>query len=419
MAGWAICGTSYADTIIGSPGAGFQSWTVSFNNLNTNSAPYWDYPTHYPASNVPGFPPFSTDPPGQFANVGFCLTGTINCPEQFLNPGPPPGPIPFWGMSYDSVADTGGALDRKFFFKRDTPIALQATLELQLSRFANEINEFGWFETDETGSIIVQRHRLFTGSGFPFGSSTPDPVGTTVTFTPTQFYGYYFIDFSEAFCPPIFTVLDLPNRCTEPGSASPDCPPNGGVPEVPNICTTPLSDPSIDPSIAIFSQHSLAVFATDPSSPLSSFWIAGLNGPRECFPPPAADCNLTLGKVAPIPAINSDLTFVPKSSTFSTTSSTQSCPSGFVGKFSFSATLENISNSPLTNLIVKVATLTDGNLLENADGGPGGVVVTLTPPKTSLNPGESEDVPFVICLTEIKPFDFFVDVLGVEESPNT
>ena len=109
MAGWLTCGTSYADTIIGSsPEFGFQSWTVSFNNLNTNGAPYWDYPTHYPVSNVPGFPPFATFPPGQFANVGFCLTGTLNCPERFLNPGPAPGSIPFWGMHYDSVADTGG-----------------------------------------------------------------------------------------------------------------------------------------------------------------------------------------------------------------------------------------------------------------------------------------------------------------------
>src|SRR5215472_10519666 len=82
MAGWAICATSYADSIIGSPGAGFQSWTVSFNNLNasfnnpnTIKGPYWDYPTTYTMSNLFGFPPFLTSPPGDFANVGFCLTG--------------------------------------------------------------------------------------------------------------------------------------------------------------------------------------------------------------------------------------------------------------------------------------------------------------------------------------------------------
>src|SRR5262249_47833861 len=60
MAGWATCGTSYADSIIGSPGAGFQRWTASFNNLNasfdvvlnpnTTAGPYWDYPTVYLSS---------------------------------------------------------------------------------------------------------------------------------------------------------------------------------------------------------------------------------------------------------------------------------------------------------------------------------------------------------------------------------
>jgi hypothetical protein len=127
---------SYADSIIGSPGAGFQSWKASFDNLNTNGAPYWDYSTRYPRSNLPGFPPFVTDPPGDFANVGFCLTGTTNCLAKFLNPGPPPGAIPFWGMPYDTATDTGGALDPNFFFVKDTPNELQATLELQLSTSA-------------------------------------------------------------------------------------------------------------------------------------------------------------------------------------------------------------------------------------------------------------------------------------------
>src|SRR6266513_4079751 len=75
--------SGYADTIIGSPGAGFQSWTTT--NLNTNSAPYWDYPTNY------------SFPLGTQANVGYCLTGTGGGAGR-LTPGPPPGPIPFWGM---------------------------------------------------------------------------------------------------------------------------------------------------------------------------------------------------------------------------------------------------------------------------------------------------------------------------------
>jgi hypothetical protein len=274
MAAMTTCGISYADSIQGSPGAGFQRWLAtdlnnSLNhNLNDNGAPYWDYATTYDGGDIfpPGFPPFITDPPGQQANVGYCLTGTGNCPEQLLNPGPSPGPIPFWGFSYDPVSDTGGLLDPKFFFKKDTPNKLRATLELQLSRFANELNEFGWFETNKDGSFIGPLHPLFMGSMSPTG---PTPLGTTVSFSPTRFYGYYFIDVSEPFCRPILSV-----------------------PNPPNICTTPLSNPSV------FSQHSLAAFATDPGSPLTSFWIAALNAPRECQ---GADCNLTLVKVQPIP----------------------------------------------------------------------------------------------------------------------
>jgi hypothetical protein len=63
--------------------------------------------------------------------------------------------------------------------------------------------------------------------------------------------------------------------------------------------------------------------------------------------------------------------------------------------------------------LIQVIKLTNGNLLENADGGPGGVGSTLTPPRTSLRPGDFEDIQFLICLRNTEPFDFFVDVLGV------
>src|SRR6266700_1574860 len=242
-----------ANTIIGSPGAAFQSWTL--DNLNNscppgdtfhrNCTPYWDYPTNY------------SFPLGDQANVGYCLTGTGGG-AGLLNPGPPPGPIPFWGMSFDSVTDTGGAIDPNFFFNRDTPNPLQATLELQLSRVPSEINEFGWFETDSTGSMIGPLHRLFVGS------PNPDPAGTTVTFTPTQFYGYYYLDFSEGNC----FVATLSSFNTPGCSAAPN---------------------------ALF--HNLAAFTTDPTSAQATFWIAGLNAAIECV---GADCNLTLVKVEPI-----------------------------------------------------------------------------------------------------------------------
>src|SRR5215472_17376477 len=102
LAGWVLCGTCYADTIKSLfPGAGFQTWMAA--DVNNNKSPYWDYPTNYK------FPPFNN------GNVGFCLT--TGCAGQ-LSPGPAPGAIPFWGLSYNSNTDTGGGLDPNFFFQR-------------------------------------------------------------------------------------------------------------------------------------------------------------------------------------------------------------------------------------------------------------------------------------------------------------
>jgi hypothetical protein len=252
----------YADSLRGSAGAGFQRWFASNLNttLNNNGSPYWDYPTKYPATGdfPPGFPPVVTIPPGQNANVGYCLTGMGNCPQNFLKPDLPPGPIPFWGLAYDASADTGGGLDPKMYFKKDTPNRLQATLELQLSSSANELNEFGWFETNKNGSLVGTTHTLFKGSGT--GGATP--VGTSVEFKPTHYYGYYFRDVSEGNC--LVSSIFVSNSCTTPPNSN---------------------------------RHSIAIFATDPSSRFSSYWIGALDSPGECQ---GADCNLGVVKVEPV-----------------------------------------------------------------------------------------------------------------------
>jgi glucose/arabinose dehydrogenase len=119
--------------------------------------------------------------------------------------------------------------------------------------------------------------------------------------------------------------------------------------------------------------------------------------------------------------VNNLVSFVPLGGTFQATSNTTGCPSGFVGKFSFNARLTDKNSSPpLFDLMAKVTTLTNGNLLQNADGGPAGVGATLTVPEVGsfsdgvLSPGESVDVPFIICLKNTNQFTFFVDVLGIE-----
>lgn len=130
--------------------------------------------------------------------------------------------------------------------------------------------------------------------------------------------------------------------------------------------------------------------------------------------------NVTLVSEEPV-VINSSVTFVPLGSTIKTVTNTSGCPAGFVGKFSFDARLTNKSNSKFSDLIVKVTSLSNGNLLQNADGGTGGVGALMTVPEKNgysdgvLSKSEYVDVPFIICLKQMKAFSFFVDVLGIAE----
>jgi hypothetical protein len=112
--------------------------------------------------------------------------------------------------------------------------------------------------------------------------------------------------------------------------------------------------------------------------------------------------------------VNSLVTFSPTPSSFRTSLATGGLPPGVVGTFSFTARLVNKTTSPmLTALQVEVTTLTNRNLLLNADGGPGGVGARLTVPLGStLAPGQFVDVPFVVGFTERRPFTFLVDVVG-------
>ena len=128
--------------------------------------------------------------------------------------------------------------------------------------------------------------------------------------------------------------------------------------------------------------------------------------------------------LVPIPGlimVNDRVLFDPHRSTFSFTPTPKGCPAGFVGTFSFEARLRNRSVRPLTDLFVQVRNLTNGTLLQNADGGPGGIGARLTVPQADgfsdgvLGPRELVDVPFVICLTKQEPFTFVVDVLGAVE----
>jgi hypothetical protein len=92
------------------------------------------------------------------------------------------------------------------------------------------------------------------------------------------------------------------------------------------------------------------------------------------------------------------------------------------GVFTIASTFKNRSSTPLRNLFFKVIILSGGNLVFNADGGPGGAgaivsvpAVALGPNKT-LDPGESFTAEFKIGLKKRLPFLFFADAYAVPMS---
>jgi hypothetical protein len=263
-----VCVTASGQTIIGSSGAGWQTWNPAAD-LNNSGAPYWD--VIWGASGGG----YAEGSPAE-KNAGFCLTSTGDC-QGIGSALAAPGPLPFWSMPYDSVNDSGGVRDNTVYF-RSNGGQLKATLYLNNSANPSEINEFGWFETNSTGTVIGNRHKLFQGSGEPPGTLTPDPVGKTVSFTPTRYFGFYYSDVSEPACPDgtsgpcsgpyhgcyAYTLFNLNDaRCTETGGFQGD--------------------------------HDFIVFQQPYTDPI--YWVVG-EDPVDCIDQDG-DCNLTMVKVRP------------------------------------------------------------------------------------------------------------------------
>jgi hypothetical protein len=84
-------------------------------------------------------------------------------------------------------------------------------------------------------------------------------------------------------------------------------------------------------------------------------------------------------------------------------------------QFTISATITNHGTVTIRDLFFQVMELTGGNVLLNADGGPGGAGATMTPDNGTggfLIRGASIRVTFVIGLASKRPFRFLVDVRG-------
>jgi hypothetical protein len=84
------------------------------------------------------------------------------------------------------------------------------------------------------------------------------------------------------------------------------------------------------------------------------------------------------------------------------------------GDYHVTATFTNTSQTSIRNPFFVVSELSGGNLLKNADGGPGGVGATLSPDVGNgvLEAGESTAVTFVIKLATRNRFRFLVTVRG-------
>jgi hypothetical protein len=89
------------------------------------------------------------------------------------------------------------------------------------------------------------------------------------------------------------------------------------------------------------------------------------------------------------------------------------------GVFRITGTFRNVGSLPIRDLYFQVTTLTNGNLLLNADGGPGGVGSRLSVPAAALgsdgvlSPNEQFTVSFDIGLQNRKSFTFLVDAYGI------
>lgn len=272
-----ICGTSYAQTLIGSPGAGWQTWSVTpitstQPDLNDNGAPWWDL--QWAAAGSYGNSTLADK------NPGFCMTSTGDC-VGIGSSAAAPGALPFWAMPYDSVADTGGARDNTVYF-RSSGARLRATLYLNATANPNEVNDFGWFETNSTGTVVGTRHLLFSGTGVT-KDQIPTATGTSVSFTPTRYFGYYYSDVSEPACP---DGTSTDNPCATPG------PLHGCY----AYSVFGLNDQKCVEATGNQGDHDFIVFKDGtPSHP--NYWIAG-EDPADCANNDG-DCNLTIVKVVP------------------------------------------------------------------------------------------------------------------------
>jgi hypothetical protein len=277
--------TASAQTLIGSPGSGWQSWSVApitstQPDLNDNQSPWWDLQWNAAGS-------YGLNSAGADKNPGFCMTATGDC-VGIASGAFAPGALPFWGTAYDAVADSGGLRDNKVYFRSSG--SLTATLYLNATANPDEVNDFGWFETNSTGTVVGTKHKLFSGTGIT-KDQIPTPTGTTVVFTPTRYFGYFYSDVSEPACPDgTDTYLNgLTTPCVDPNAVLHGCY---------ALSLFQYNDAKCVDATGNQGDHDFVIFSANAqTSTRPTYWVAG-EDPADCANADG-DCNLTLVKVSP------------------------------------------------------------------------------------------------------------------------
>ena len=116
------------------------------------------------------------------------------------------------------------------------------------------------------------RHILFGGSGEPTVSLIPTPVGTTVIFRPTRYFGFYYSDVREPTDPPnshgcyAYTLFNyIEPRCLDAVGGQGD--------------------------------HDFIVFSANAQTSTNpTYWVAG-EDPADCAGKDG-DCNLTVVRIS-------------------------------------------------------------------------------------------------------------------------
>lgn len=154
----AMSPVAVADTLVGTAGYGWQTWTAA--SLNQTAPPYWD----------------RTSSDTGKKNIGYCLTSTGDCTETNYPAWPAadrPGEIPYWG------SDTGG-VDANWYMQR-LGTGNNAALKIEIAGNAN-INKFGWYDAS-VAPVANAGNTIFDG---------PQGAGAFAYYAPTADYGFWF-----------------------------------------------------------------------------------------------------------------------------------------------------------------------------------------------------------------------------------